>query len=161
MTRGLVSPDVIGRQRRKPKPRYPSTGELARTIMDVRRDAVAILPMYQRLQSLGLEPPRGESVHTGGSPSLRPDGSVTGYVPELAIESERAESRRAYAEWVGRELAVVAKRLDHVRQGLERNVGPTQGYRQPESLGSDAFVTVDEFAQARENQANRLKRGAE
>jgi hypothetical protein len=110
--------------------------------------------MYARLHSLGLEPPRGDSVHVSG-------GGVSNVPPEVAIESDHAESRRAYARWVASELARAAKILARVEQGLERNVGPTPGYRQPVSIGSDAIVTVTELTFSLERQAERMKAGNE
>lgn len=140
---------------------FASNREVATLILDIRREALFILPMYARLHSLGLEPPRGESLHVSGSQAVKDDGSVTGYVPELAVEARQAEARRASARWVARQLRDTAKTLFLVRQGLESHVGPGPGYRQPTTLGSDALVTVDEFSAARQNQTERLRQGAE
>jgi hypothetical protein len=123
-------------------------------IRDLCRDALAIAPMYARLHSLGLEPPRGESVHVSG-------GGENNTPASLAVDSDRARSRRDYARWVASELARAAKIVARVEQGLERNVGPGVGYRQPRSLGSDALVTVDDFTESLQNQGVRLARGAE
>jgi len=118
------------------------------------RDALAIAPMYARLHSLGLEPPRGESVHVSG-------GGENNTPASLAVDSDRARSRREYARWVASELARAAKIVARVEQGLERNVGPGPGYRQSVSVGSDAIVSVTELTFSIERQEQRLRSGTE
>ena len=131
------------------------------TIRDICRDALAIGPMYARLHALGAEPERGESLHTTGSPRLRPDGSETGYVPEMAVESAHAESRRDYARRIVEDLEAAAKVIRRLQQSLERNVGPTPGYRQPTTIGSDAIVSITELTFSLERQEQRLRSGVE
>jgi hypothetical protein len=146
----------------KRKKGYRSDREMVELILQIRRDAAAILPMYHRLHRLGEDQARGgEAVRVSGSPNVREDGSVTGYVPETALVDGKAEHHRDSARWVDQQMENVAKTLFIVRQGLEHNVGPAAGYRQPQTLGSDAIVTVDDFHAAVENQAQRLRQGAE
>lgn len=136
------------------KVRDPLPQSLAPVVHALSRDALSIVPMYARLHSLGLEPPRGDSVHVSG-------GGVSNVPPEVAIESDHAASRREYARWVAREVRRAAKILAQVQQGLERNVGPGGGYRQPTTIGSDAIVTITELTVSIENQAARLRAGNE
>jgi len=145
----------------KPKTSLASPGELERLVRALCQDALAIVPMYGRLHSLGLEPPRGDAVHASGSGQVRPDGSVTGYAPELAVESDRAASRRDYARWIANEVAECARRLDKIRQGLEVHVGPGPGFRQPTTPARDAIVASDELTASLANQGARLRRGQE
>jgi hypothetical protein len=139
---------------RRSKPNFASPGRLAQLVLQIREDALTLLPMYHRLHSMGLEPPRGDSVHVSG-------GGVSNVPPEVAIESAQAEYRRQYARWIGRELERTAKTLDRIRQGLEEHVGPGPGYRQSRSLGSDALITIDNFHESLANQGERLKAGME
>lgn len=139
---------------KKRQPPFPSQSQVARTVIQVRADALAVVYGYNRLHSLGLEPPRGDSVRISG-------GAMSNAPAELAIESDRAASRRDYARWVARELARASKILSTLQQSLEKNVGPGPGYRQPRSLGSDALVTVDDFAESVHNQGVRLAQGME
>lgn len=146
---------------RRQRSRFPSPQEVSKLIAEIRADAELIPVMYARLHSLGLEPPRGENVHAGGSGTTREDGSETGYVPELAVASDQADKRRDSARWVAKQLHDVAHTLFLVRQGLEAHVGPGPGFRQSQTLGSDAIISLDEFTEALDNQGRRLKAGAE
>ena len=80
---------------------------------------------------------------------------------KLWLITKVLQHRRESARYAAKELDRVARKLDRLRQWLEHDVGPTTGYRQPQSIGSDAIVTVMEFAQAVEKQRDRLKRGEE
>jgi len=141
-------------RKRQPKPNFASPGQLGRLVLSIREDALAILPMYHRLHSMGLEQPRGDSVRISG-------GGVSNTPPEVAIESAQAEHQRQYARWISRELQRTATTLDKIRQGLEEHVGPGPGYRQSKTIGSDALVTLYDFNQSLANQAERLRVGTE
>lgn len=87
---------------------------------------------------------------------------MQGYVPDLAINNGQAEHRRKSARWVDKQMEDVAHTLFIVRQGLEHNVGPSAGYRQPEKIdGSEATVDPDEFRESVRKQGRRLRAGAE
>jgi len=142
--------------RRRPKTSFASPGELELLVRGLSLDALAITPMYRRLHALGLEPPRGDSVRISG-------GGISNVPPEVAIESDRAEHYRQYARWVAAEMGRVARKMDRLRQGLEHNVGPTPGYRQPHSitLGSEAYISNVDFQESLANQGERLRQGTE
>ncbi len=140
--------------KKKPATSLASPGELERLVTTACKDLLAITPMYRRLHGLGLEPRRGDTVHVSG-------GGENNQPANLAVESDYAESRRQYARWVAREIVEMVKRADRVRAGLERNVGPTLGYRQSETVGSDAIVTINELTESRVKQAERLRTGVE
>lgn len=139
-------------QKRRKRESLPASAGLI--VHGLCQDALSIVPMYARLHALGLESPRGESVRISG-------GNISNAPPEIAIESGQAESRRDYARWVVDELERAAKILSTVQQGLEVNVGPGPGYRQPQTLGSDALVTLDDFRSSVQNQQDRLRAGIE
>lgn len=141
--------------------KFPSPEELARVIRELVSDAELVAPMYRRLHALGLDQPRSSDVPHLGSQNLRPDGSATGYVPELAIESGRAKRARESARWVAKQIQDAAQTMFVVRQGLEAHVGPGPGYRQPQTLGSDAFISLEELGSSLIKQAERLHRGEE
>ncbi len=130
-----------------------SPAEIERLIRGLCQDALAIYPMYRRLHGLGLEGARGETVQVSGGSDHDPTG-------ELVARAQQ-ESRREYARWVAGEVFKAAKTLDRIRQGLERNVGPGPGFRQSESIGSDAIVSMDDFIESLQNQRVRLKAGME
>jgi hypothetical protein len=132
---------------------YPSPGELALEIRTLCQDALAVLPMYARLHAMGMEPERGESVHVSG-------GGVSDTTLS-AVESKVLQHRRESTRYAAKEIQRVAHKLDRLRQWLEHDIGPVAGYRQPQSIGTDAIVSVFEFAQAVEKQRDRLKRGEE
>lgn len=138
-----------------PEASLPSPGQLERDIRRLCRDALAIYPMYRRLHAMGLEPQRGETVHVSG-------GGENDTPAHLAAESVYAASRRHYARWVASELGAVLRRLDRVRQGLEQNVGPTAGFRQPETAAPGILgLSSEDFHMARAKQAERLRAGQE
>jgi hypothetical protein len=104
---------------------------------------------------MGLEPRRGDTVHVSG-------GGESNTPARLAVDSDYAASRRDYARWVAGEIEKVSRRVDRVRQGLERNVGPTPGFRQPKDTGNGRTkVTADELTVSLLYQGIRLRRGAE
>jgi hypothetical protein len=138
----------------RPTSALASPGELAAILRAIADDVAAIEPMYERLHSMGLEAGRSDSVSVSG-------GSPVDTTGTLAAESELARRRREYARWVVKEIARAGRGVDRVRQGLERNVGPGPGYRQPQSIGSNAVVTMVEYAYSLRKQAERLERGTE
>jgi hypothetical protein len=103
---------------------------------------------------MGLEPRRGETVHVSG-------GGESNTPATLAVDSAYAASRRNYARGVARDLRQAFRAIDRVLQSLERNVGPTAGYRQPDALHRLADVSMKEFEEARVKQAGRLSGGEE
>lgn len=132
----------------------PSPAELERLAVEASLDLRRLVPMYRRLHAMGLEPERRESASvSGGDPS----DSTAG----LAVDSDLARRRREYARWVAKEVARAARLVDRVAAGLERNVGPGPGYRQPDGVSSDAVISATEFADARRKQAERLRAGSE
>lgn len=138
----------------RPKSALASPGELAAILRALAEDALAIEPMYERLHAMGLEGERLEQVSVSGGDPSDPTGA-------LATESELARRRRGYARWVGKETIRAAIVLDRLRQGLERNVGPGPGFRQPQTIGSNAVVTLAEYSESLRKQAERLARGVE
>jgi hypothetical protein len=111
--------------------------------------------MYQRLHAMGLEPRRGETVHVSG-------GGESNTPATLSVDSDYAEGRREYARYVASEIRRVARRVDRLRQGLERSTGPTPGYRQPDSVpDGPRGVGPADFEAALAKQAQRLERGEE
>lgn len=132
---------------------YPSPGELALEVRALCQDALAIVPMYARLHAMGVEAEHVESAHVSGGGVSDPTLS--------ALESKVLQHRRESTRYAAKELQRVARKLDRLRQWLEHDVGPTAGYRQPQSIGTDAVVTVIEFAQSVEKQRERLKKGDE
>lgn len=142
------------RVKTRPKSALASPGELATILRAIAEDVAAIEPMYERLHSMGLESGRSDSVSVSGGSPVDPTGS-------LAAESELARRRRAYARWVVKEMVRAGIAVDRVHQGLERNVGPGPGYRQPQTIGSNAVVTLAEYGESLRKQAERLARGTE
>lgn len=142
------------RVKNRPTSALASPGELATILRALAEDVEAIEPMYERLHSMGLESERSETVSVSGGDSSDSTG-------ELAVDSDVARRRREYARWVVKEITRAGRGVDRVRQGLERNVGPGPGYRQPQTLGSNAVVTLVEYAESLRKQAERLARGIE
>jgi hypothetical protein len=157
---------VTTKKRRRSRPPtdgdFPSPTKLVLELRTAERDLGRIIRGYHRLHRMSLEPrAAGEQLRVSGSANVKSDGSVTGYPPEVAIESKYHEARRSYARWVIGEVRLAAEILARIALELDENVGPTAGYRQPETIGTDAVVSFDEFVEARENQATRLKAGIE
>jgi hypothetical protein len=138
----------------RPKSGIASPGELAMILRVIADDMDAVGPMYERLHSMGLESGRSETVAVSGGDASDPTGTI-------AAESELARRRRAYARWVVKEVIQAGIAVDRVRQGLERNVGPGPGYRQPQSIGTNAVVTIIEYSESLRKQSERLARGEE
>lgn len=157
------------RRPKKTEP-YPSEAEFARTLIQVRDDLLAILPMYVRLYKMGLEPARmGEGVHvSGGDPSNVPyELTVDARPTDTADEKKNAGARhvlshRDYTKRVAGWIQKSASDIARTRASLERNVGPVPGYRQSETLGSDHVgVTLEQWNEGLEKQAARLRQGGE
>ena len=135
------------------RPIYPGPGEYAVLIRNVCQDLLATVPMYHRLHAMGAEAERGEHVNVSGGGEGDPTGS--------AVESEVLAHHRDSARYLAKEVGKMGRKADRLRQWLEHDIGPGPGYRQPQSIGSDAVISVFEFAQGIEKQRDRLKRGDE
>lgn len=147
---------------------YPNVGELRRTAVSITADLRAILPMYARLVELAGTSPRRESVAVRGGGDSDPTGELAMPVrvdESLEPEEQKAlgltenERRRRHARRIGRDLDRLARDVAQIRGGLEANVGPTPGFRQPTK--ARGWISGNELAESLAKQEARLRIGVE
>jgi hypothetical protein len=104
---------------------------------------------YELAYSLAYDERRGgDGAVPLGSARLRPDGSETGYVPETAVESVRAEAYRTLCRDMKNHVAAATLSLGAALSVIDRKKNAYlmgENFMQPTRTDRSAIITQDEL----------------
>jgi hypothetical protein len=114
--------------------------------------APELLKGYELAYGLAYDERRGgDGVAPLGSTSLRPDGSATGYVPETAVESARADAYRGLCREMKNHIAAATISLGAALSVIDRKKNESlmgENFMQPTRTDRSAIITQDELDEA-------------